>query len=160
MRRHWPEVLDAVKAIRRVTWSFVSVNTTVLDYDGRRLLLEIATAGQAETFRRGNHAEVVRQALIESLGLDTRVESTVGAGQGDDGEPRRAGQGRAPQGRDPHGSPPSGGADRASGARPPDQEPPTREDDEDLHTSGSFGQPVIESVLGGTVIAIDDAPAP
>lgn len=32
------------------------------------------------------------------------------------------------------------------------------EDDEDLATSGSVGQPVIESVLGGTVIAINDEP--
>jgi hypothetical protein len=28
-----------------------------------------------------------------------------------------------------------------------------------METSGTVGQPVIESVLGGTVIAIDDDPA-
>ena len=32
------------------------------------------------------------------------------------------------------------------------------DDDEDLASSGAVGQPVIESVLGGTVIAIDDDP--
>jgi DNA polymerase-3 subunit gamma/tau len=31
-------------------------------------------------------------------------------------------------------------------------------DDEDLAGSGAVGQPVIESVLGGTVIAINDDP--
>ncbi len=29
-------------------------------------------------------------------------------------------------------------------------------DDEDLESSGAVGQPVIESVLGGTVISVDD----
>lgn len=187
VRRHWPEVLDAVKGIRRVTWSFVSVNTKVLDYDGQRLLLEIATPGQAETFRRGNHAEVVRQALIEAIGLDTRVESAVGREQGAEPDPRRAGRGpRArPQEQEQEqeqaspepewGRAGSGGApDWATGAgvSPRPAKPPTAAatptptaatpsaDDEDLETSASVGQPVIESVLGGTVIAIDDEPAP
>jgi DNA polymerase-3 subunit gamma/tau len=31
-------------------------------------------------------------------------------------------------------------------------------DDEDLTSSGAVGQPVIETVLGGTVIAINDDP--
>lgn len=226
VRRRWPEVLDAVKGIRRVTWSFVSVNTTVLDYDGERLLLQIATAGQADTFRRGNHAEVVRQALIEAIGLDTRVESTVATEHGAGPDPRRGSRGRAPSGGRPESAPAGGAAppsrlpDRAQpGADRPEDSPsraagrsegehrPTRpepppeppepepadwahrsareapswagppaatrppvaapapdstpsEDDEDLDTSGTVGQPVIESVLGGTVIAIDDAPAP
>lgn len=33
-----------------------------------------------------------------------------------------------------------------------------REDDEDLESSGAVGLPVIESVLGGTVISVDDDP--
>ncbi|MGB3185715.1 MAG: DNA polymerase III subunit gamma and tau, partial [Ornithinimicrobium sp.] len=90
MRRAWPEVLDRVKSMRRVTWSFVSVNTKIVDFDGQRLLLQIATSGQAETFRRGNHAEVVRQALIEAIGVDTRVESMVqGSGGAGPDQPRR-----------------------------------------------------------------------
>jgi len=33
-----------------------------------------------------------------------------------------------------------------------------RDDDEDLESSGAVGLPVIESVLGGTVIAVEDDP--
>lgn len=33
-----------------------------------------------------------------------------------------------------------------------------REDDEDLESSGAVGPGVIESILGGTVIAVDDDP--
>ena len=45
----------------------------MLDYDGQRLVLGIATVGLTNTFRAGNHAEVVRQALIDEIGLDVMV---------------------------------------------------------------------------------------
>jgi DNA polymerase-3 subunit gamma/tau len=208
VRRHWPEVLDAVKGIRRVTWSFVSVNTQVVDYDGERLMLEIATPGQAETFRRGNHAEVVRQALIEAIGLDTRVDSRVAPGTEGAPDARRGGRPPREASQRPAGAgtassaPPAPPSRRRGPVRddgpPPMEEPPPSEgpepdwgrrasgsapawataaateaatvaapagavqadapeaDDEDLQTSRSVGQPVIESVLGGTVIRIDD----
>ena len=74
IRRVWPEVLGRVFAMRRVTWTFVSQHAQVIDYDGERLVLGIATTGLAQTFRAGNHAEVLRQALIDEIGLDVRVE--------------------------------------------------------------------------------------
>ncbi|MGB3829658.1 MAG: hypothetical protein WA962_12865, partial [Ornithinimicrobium sp.] len=207
MRRSWPEVLDKVKSMRRVTWSFVSVNTQIVDFDGRRLLLQIGTAGQAETFRRGNHAEVVRQALIEAIGVDTTVESTVaGSDHGGAHEPRRPRTRSAPD--DPRTGTDQGPAaatsrsarDRPSAASPrsaaePDwghgttEQPPPwaqqpqggepppsgpvrastqadpsagrggdipSQDDDDLENSTTVGQSVIESVLGGKVISIDD----
>ncbi|USQ76637.1 DNA polymerase III subunit gamma and tau [Ornithinimicrobium cryptoxanthini] len=80
VRRSWPEVLDAVKEIRRVTWTLVSVNSTVLDFDGRRVLLGLSSEGLATTFNQGVHAEVVRQALVEAIGLDARVEGTAAPG--------------------------------------------------------------------------------
>ncbi len=225
IRRAWPEVLDKVRAIRKVTWSFVSVNTKIVDFDGRRLLLEIDTAGQAETFRRGSHGEVVRQALIEAIGVDTKVESTVANGETPRANEPRRGRTRTP---DPaprsnatagppasnarsEGSPRGSGQARSSrtseaGGRSSSQVPqpgrdesaawgqgatsqappwaqgsaeapfsgphqpaapapmaPTRpsgdipaQDDDDLENSTTVGQSVIESVLGGTVIAIDD----
>lgn len=74
IRRSWPDVLKRIFSIRRVTWTFLSEHAQVLDYDGSRLLLGIATKGLATTFRNGPHAEVVRQALIDALGVDARVE--------------------------------------------------------------------------------------
>jgi len=79
IRRVWPEVLGRVFTMRRVTWTFVSQHAQVLDYDGQRLLLGIATTGLTQTFRAGNHAEVVRQALIDEVGLDVRVEGVAAA---------------------------------------------------------------------------------
>src|SRR5690606_10067042 len=87
VRRSWPEVLDKVKEIRRVTWTLVSVNSTVLDYDGQRVVLGLSSGGLAATFNQGVHAEVVRQGLIEAIGLDARVEGTAAPGGGSGGAP-------------------------------------------------------------------------
>lgn len=272
VRRSWPEILDKVKEIRRVTWTLVSVNSTVLDYDGRRVLLGLSSEGLASTFNQGVHAEVVRQGLVEAIGLDAKVEGTAapqatggagtvpgsgsdrnagpgsrgGSGHGSGSVPRAAsasagvpGPGAPPQAdpsRDaeapsaaeqlgvtrgpggagsaapsrPAGAPPAQewaesareapppwavespdpvqkppapeqpAQERPAHERPaqerPAQEPPAperpvqpapvrqpggdqpRDDDEDLESSGSVGLPVIESVLGGTVISVDDDP--
>jgi DNA polymerase-3 subunit gamma/tau len=74
IRRSWPDILAKIFTIRRTTWTFLSEHTKVLDYDGTRLLLGIQTDGLAVTFRRGQHAELVRQALSEVLGVDAIVE--------------------------------------------------------------------------------------
>ncbi len=74
LRRSWPDVLDWLSRNKRVTWTFVAQNAQVVDYDGQRVLLGISTVGLAETFRRGAHADYVRQALIDVLGVDARVE--------------------------------------------------------------------------------------
>jgi DNA polymerase-3 subunit gamma/tau len=74
IRRSWPDVLAKIFTIRRTTWTFLSEHTQVLDYDGTRLLLGIQTEGLANTFRRGHHGELVRQALSEVLGVEAIVE--------------------------------------------------------------------------------------
>ncbi|WP_114907430.1 DNA polymerase III subunit gamma and tau [Ornithinimicrobium murale] len=272
VRRSWPEILDKVKEIRRVTWTLVSVNSTVLDYDGQRVLLGLSSEGLATTFNQGVHAEVVRQGLVDAIGLDARVEGTAspqGGGGPGGSAPRGGGPGAAPPtgspvpsagssagpsaesssgtspesssgtspepssgaptaaeqlgvagatatprspGGSPAGAPPAqewaesareapppwatepvaetpepeqapqapgserarpaqgvpahqqaGAAEQADPERAPDpvRQPGgdvPREDDEDLESSGAVGLPVIESVLGGTVISVDDDP--
>ena len=74
LRRSWPDVLGRIYQMRRATWTFLSEHAQVLSYDGQRLVLGIATVGLANAFRNGSHAEVVRQALIDTLGVDARVE--------------------------------------------------------------------------------------
>src|SRR5690606_37433875 len=73
------------------TWTLVSVNSTVLDYDGQRVVLGLSSGGLAATFNQGVHAEVVRQGLIEAIGLDARVEGTAAPGGGSGGAPTRSG---------------------------------------------------------------------
>ena len=84
VRRSWPDVLAKVFGIRRVTWTFLSEHAQVLEYDGGRLILGIATEGLARTFHNGPHAEVVRQALIETLGVDAVVEGRIMPARGAD----------------------------------------------------------------------------
>ncbi|HET7799800.1 MAG TPA: DNA polymerase III subunit gamma and tau, partial [Humibacillus xanthopallidus] len=74
IRRAWPTVLGRIFTMRRLTWTFVSQNAQVMGFDGRTLTLGIATAGLTTTFRSGNHSEVVRQALIDELGVDAVVD--------------------------------------------------------------------------------------
>ncbi|KGN38045.1 DNA polymerase III subunit gamma and tau [Knoellia subterranea] len=80
IRRSWPDVLAKVFELRRTTWTFVSEHAQVMDFDGERLLLGISTTGLTNTFRRGPHATYVQQALIDVLGIDTRVEGVPADG--------------------------------------------------------------------------------
>ena len=95
LRRVWPDVLARIFTMRRVTWTFLSQHAQIVDYDGHRLVLGIATVGLANTFRAGNHAELVRQALIDEIGVDVPVEGVPIADAGSDR--RAAGSGSGDQ---------------------------------------------------------------
>jgi DNA polymerase-3 subunit gamma/tau len=102
LRRVWPDVLARIFTMRRVTWTFLSQHAQVVDYDGNRLVLGIATVGLTNTFRAGNHAELVRQALIDEIGVDVPVEgvpmSEAGrAGGSSPGRPGREGGSDSPR---------------------------------------------------------------
>ena len=90
IRRAWPDVLAKLFETRRITWTFVSQHAQVLGYDGEQLLLGIATSGLTQTFRRGAHADYVREALIDVLGVEARVEGIPAEGAAIEGDgPRR-----------------------------------------------------------------------
>ena len=74
LRRSWPDVLARLFELRRITWTFVSEHAQVLDYDGDQLTLGLATSGLTQAFRKGVHPEWVRQALIDVLGVEARIE--------------------------------------------------------------------------------------
>jgi len=177
IRRSWPDVLAKVFSIRRTTWTFLSEHTQVLDYDGKRLLLGIQTEGLATTFRRGQHAELVRQALSEVLGVEAVVEAicTPQSARPAPAVPepaRSAPVAVAPSEGAASGTGASAGADRLSTPRQRAraavaQEASTRHtgassstaddslvspDDEDIEEAEAVGAPVIARVLGGTVI--------
>ncbi len=77
-RRLWPEVLDAVKDARRFTWTLLSGNAQVAGVEGRVLTLTLASAGARDAFVRSGSEEIVRQALIDVLAVDWRVEAVLG----------------------------------------------------------------------------------
>ncbi|NHI20820.1 DNA polymerase III subunit gamma and tau, partial [Phycicoccus endophyticus] len=186
LRRSWPDVLDWLSRHKRVTWTFVAQNAQIAEYDGERVLLTISTTGLAETFRRGAHAEYVRQALIDVLGVDARVE-----GRPDDtppaapGQPPAAPAGQAADPAPPPAQPPAGEApswaqappspgtapewaapppSAVAPAGPPEQAPAGEhvvddtaisDDDESIEDLTDVGLPVVERILGGTVIRED-----
>lgn len=79
LRRRWPEVLETVKGLRRVTWALVGPdNAQVAELDATTLRLAFGNANLAATFRNGGHSEVVQRAVRETLGFDVRVEPVVG----------------------------------------------------------------------------------
>lgn len=74
IRRAWPDVLTWLSRNKRVTWTLVSDHAHVQSYDGNRLELGIAPTALLVRFRQGPHTELIRQALIDVLGVDARVE--------------------------------------------------------------------------------------
>ncbi len=158
LRRSWPDVLARIYTIRRVTWTFLSEHAQVLDYDGQRLLLGIATRGLANTFRSGPHAEVVRQALIESLGVDTRVESVPISdhAEGAGGSAAPVGRGRPAEPRRRMPPAPDAGA-----APPPDvPTPPVDEPGGNPDASRAPIRSPRASRASGRATAASNAPAP
>ncbi|MDT0163935.1 DNA polymerase III subunit gamma and tau, partial [Actinotalea sp. AC32] len=77
VRRRWAEVLQTLKGLRMATWVLVSQNAHVAGITGDRLTLAFSTPQLATTFRSGPHADNVRRALHETLGLEVRVETAL-----------------------------------------------------------------------------------
>jgi DNA polymerase-3 subunit gamma/tau len=80
VRRMWPDVMGRLGGLKRTTWSLVSHYAQVLDYDGKRLLLQFDSPGRAASFGKGAHQEFLRQALIDVMGIDCTFEATAGGG--------------------------------------------------------------------------------
>jgi len=74
----WPDVMSRLGGLKRTTWSLVSHYAQVLDYDGKRLLLQFDSPGRAASFGKGAHQEFLRQALIDVMGIDCKFEATAG----------------------------------------------------------------------------------
>ena len=77
VRRRWPEVLSTLARFKRSTWALVSQNAQVGELSGGVLHLAFATSGLAHTFRSGAHAEPLQRALLETLGVQVRIEPVL-----------------------------------------------------------------------------------
>jgi len=76
-RRMWPDVLNKVKEMRRFTWILLSQNAQVIGLDGGVLTVGFKTAGAKDSFIGGGSEEILRQAAIDVIGADWRVEAIV-----------------------------------------------------------------------------------
>ncbi|MFD1214930.1 DNA polymerase III subunit gamma and tau, partial [Arthrobacter sp. GCM10027362] len=79
IRRAWPEILDELSSIRRVTWMNVSANASPAGFDGAVLALGFKNQGSATNFERGDHAENLRRAIHKVLGVDCQIRTVDGS---------------------------------------------------------------------------------
>ncbi|MEP6762334.1 MAG: DNA polymerase III subunit gamma and tau, partial [Sporichthyaceae bacterium] len=107
IRRMWPDVMASVSAMKKTTWSLLK-NASVIDFDAGRLTLGFSTPGLRDAFvGRSDHQDYVREALIQVLGVDWKVEaiadpsvaptSSLGAPDPDEPAHRREGAARPSQ---------------------------------------------------------------
>jgi DNA polymerase-3 subunit gamma/tau len=90
VRRLWPDVLEAIKQrSKRTTYALLSVYAQVVAVNGRTLTLSFSTEPIRRTYLTGTHEDVLREALLEVLTADYRVETVTA------GAPVEAGAGQA-----------------------------------------------------------------
>ena len=77
LRRLWPDVIENVKKRRRLTWSLLSASAQILGVDEKNITIGIVNSGARDSFVRSESDEILRQAFIEVVGLDRKIEVTV-----------------------------------------------------------------------------------
>jgi len=77
LRRLWPDVLESVKDKRRYTWILLSQNAQIVAVDDKTLTVGLVNAGARNSFVSGGSDEILRQAAIDVVGHDWRVEAIV-----------------------------------------------------------------------------------
>jgi DNA polymerase-3 subunit gamma/tau len=77
VRRLWPDLLEAVKLKRRYTWILLSQNAQVAAVDDKTLTIALINAGARTSFSSGGSEEILRQAAIDVIGHDWRIEAIV-----------------------------------------------------------------------------------
>jgi len=77
LRRAWPDVIEDVKKRRRLTWSLLSASAQVLSVDENAITIGIVNAGAKESFERSESDVILRNAFIDVVGLDRKIEVVV-----------------------------------------------------------------------------------
>ncbi|MEI7943489.1 MAG: DNA polymerase III subunit gamma and tau [Actinomycetes bacterium] len=77
VRRLWPEIIENVKARRRLTWSLISAGAQVASMDDKVMAVSLSNSGARDSFMRSGSDEILRQAIIDVVGLDRRIEAIV-----------------------------------------------------------------------------------
>ena len=166
IRSMWPAVLEAMKAPSRVAW-MIFAESLPLSYDGEVLVVGLANPGAVANVHKSGHDERLRQAVIDVLRVDPRIDvildpaaatTTPSApARGAEAAPREAAE----------SVPPARSATAAGSRRAPTRsrkdEPPAapaapaepdvpRPDDPDLDSDGRSGIDLAIAELGATHI--------
>ena len=79
LRRVWPDVIEDVKKRRRLTWSLLSTSAQVLGLDDSAITIGIVNAGARDSFIRSESDLILRQAFVDVVGIDRKIEVVVDA---------------------------------------------------------------------------------
>jgi DNA polymerase-3 subunit gamma/tau len=77
LRRIWPDVIENVKKRRRLTWTLLSASAQILGVDDTNITIGIVNSGARDSFVRSESDEILRQAFIEVVGLDRKIDCVV-----------------------------------------------------------------------------------
>ena len=69
----WPAVLDAVKSYSKVAWMAFSASSPISLSDGV-LAVAVTDAGKANNVKASGHDERLRQAILDVLKADVRID--------------------------------------------------------------------------------------
>ncbi|WP_425451513.1 DNA polymerase III subunit gamma and tau [Acidipropionibacterium virtanenii] len=85
VRRAWPQVLDAVRAKRKVAGMVLSQYAQVIEVHGRTATVAFANPGAREMFESGPGQAMLHDAVMDVLGADLTFTPVLGGGQGPTG---------------------------------------------------------------------------
>ncbi|MFF3564030.1 DNA polymerase III subunit gamma and tau [Streptomyces sp. NPDC002574] len=80
VRQMWPDILEAVKNRRRVTWILLEQNARLVGFDGSTLQIGFDNPGARDSFVNRGHEDVLQQAITDALGVQWRIEAIVSPG--------------------------------------------------------------------------------
>ena len=118
-RRLWPDVIQALSGLRRATWALLSSHAQVVGLQGDTLTIGFTTPGLREQYATGGHEPHLKQALVNVIGANWRIEAIVDPGVQPGATPPPSAGPSAPAPPDPT---PAATPDRASD-RAPDRTP-------------------------------------
>jgi DNA polymerase-3 subunit gamma/tau len=77
LRRIWPDVIEEVKKKRRLTWSLLSASAHIVSMDDKSITIGIVNPGARDSFLRSESDVILRQAFIDVVGVDKKIEVIV-----------------------------------------------------------------------------------
>jgi DNA polymerase-3 subunit gamma/tau len=77
LRRMWPQVVDAVKGKRRLTWSLLATSAQILSLDDENITIGIVNSGARDSFVRSESDVILSDAFEEVTGVRRKIVATV-----------------------------------------------------------------------------------
>ena len=77
LRRIWPDVIEEVKKKRRLTWSLLSASAHIVSMDEKSITIGIVNPGARDSFLRSESDVILRQAFVDVVGVDKKIEVIV-----------------------------------------------------------------------------------